>query len=286
MPLSRGSMGPSADEMVAADDVLRTLVRIYGAVRRRLARLPEVSGTPIGINRHGHLQQPFDVAADQVVLEELRASFPDGLVLSEESGFQRFGDSAPRWRFLVDPVDGSDNRSRRLPLSAVSIAVLEPEGPLALHQVRWAVVGDFDEDLPLVAARELGCHRGEEAASVSEVRVLRDAFVSCELNHFAPTRRLATVLSRARGVRSYGCASRALALVACGSLDAHLDMRGRLTAESFLAAAFMVEQAGGCVLDLDGSGFQHLTDLTATARIVAAATPELAHEIAHELEEL
>jgi myo-inositol-1(or 4)-monophosphatase len=279
-------MGRSADEIVAPDNVLPTLVRVYGAVRRRVAHLPAVSASPIGINLHGHPQQPFDLAADQVVLEELRASFSDGIVLSEESGLQRFGDSAPRWRFVVDPVDGSDNHSRRLPLSAVSIAVLEPEGPLALHQVRWAVVGGFDEDHPLVAGKDLGCHRGEAAASVSQVRVLRDAFVSCELNHFAPTRPLATVLSRARGVRSYGCASRALALVACGSLDAHLDMRGRLTAESFLAAAFMVEQAGGCVLDLDGSGFQHLTDLTATARIVAAATAELAHEIANELKEL
>ena len=130
-------MGPSADEIVAPDDVLQTLARIHSAVRRRLARLPVVSATPIGINRHGHPQQPFDVAADQVVLEELRASFSDGLVVSEESGVQRFGDSAPQWRFLVDPVDGSDNRSRRLPLSAVSIAVLEPEGSLALHQVRW-----------------------------------------------------------------------------------------------------------------------------------------------------
>ena len=65
-----------------------------------------------------------------------------------------------------------------------------------------------------------------------------------------------------------------------------MDVRRRLTAESFLAAAFIVEQAGGCVLDLDGSGFQQLTDLQSTARIVAAATPELAHEIARELDEL
>jgi myo-inositol-1(or 4)-monophosphatase len=228
----------------------------------------------------------FDLSSDEAVLEELRACFPDGLVLSEESGLHQLGDRAPRWRFLVDPVDGSDNYSRGLPLSAVSIAVLEPEGPLALDRVRWAMVGGLDEDRPLTAGRDLGCQRGEKPVSVSAVRVLRDAFVSCELNHFAPARQLAAMFSQARAVRSYGCASRALAMVACGALDAHVDARSRLTAESFLAAAFMVEQAGGCVLDLDGNRFQHLTDLRSSARIVAAATPELAHEIAKEIHDV
>jgi myo-inositol-1(or 4)-monophosphatase len=226
------------------------------------------------------------VAADEAVVEELRACFRDVLILSEESGTQRFGDGPPRWRFLVDPVDGSDNHARGLPFSSVSIAVLEPEGPLALDRVQWSMVGDLTAGDPLTAGSGFGCRRGDEIVSVSKVSAIRDAFVSCELNHFAPAAPLATMLSRARGVRSYGCASQALAMVACGALDAHVDVRRRLTAESFLAAAFIVEQAGGYVLDLDGCSFRHLTDLRSTARIVAAATPELAHEIAEELDEL
>ncbi len=279
-------MVPSAEDAAASEDIPQTLVRIHRAVRRRLARLRAAPALPVGINRHGHVQQRFDVAADEAVFEELRACAPDALLLSEESAPRSLGDGPPRWRFLVDPVDGSDNRSRGLPLSAVSIAVVEPEGPLALDRVRWAMVGSLEEDRLLTAGCGLACRCGEEAVSVSGVRALRDAFVSCELNHFVPPGRLAALLSRARAVRSYGCASRALALVACGALDAHVDVRGRLTAESFLAAAFIVEQAGGCVLDLDGGGFQQLTDLQSTARIVAAATPELAHEIARELDEL
>ena len=151
------------------------------------------------------------------------------LMLSEESGLQSLGDGSPHWRFLVDPVDGSDNHTRQLPLSAVSVAVLEAEGPLAPDRVHWAMVGGLDQDCPLTATKNLGCRQGEKAVSVSKVRALGDAFVSCELSHHAPSGRLATVLSRARSVRSYGCASRALALVACGALDAHIDVRDRLT---------------------------------------------------------
>ncbi len=276
-----GCLAPK--DVPASGGVQQALVRIHGAVCRRLARLPAGPASPVGINPRGHPQRPFDLIADEAVFEELRACFPGGLLLSEESGLRRLGEASSRWRFLVDPVDGSDNRARGLPLSAVSVAVLESEGPLALERVQWALVGNLEENVPLIAGRGLGCRRGEAAVSVSEVRALRDAFVSYELNHSAPSRPLAGLLSRARAVRSYGCASRALALVACGALDAHVDVRGRLTAESFLAGAFLVEQAGGCVLDLDGRGFEHMTDLHSTARVVAAATQDLAHQIVDEL---
>ncbi len=279
-----GSAVPSVEDVAASGDVHRALVRIHGAVCRRLARSPAGPASPVGINARGHPQRPFDLIADEAIFEELRACFPGGLLLSEESGLRRLGEASPRWRFIVDPVDGSDNRARGLPLSAVSIAVLEAEGPLALGRVHWALVGDLEENMRLIAGRGLGCRWGEAAVSVSKVRALHDAFVSCELNHSAPSRRLAGLLSRTRAVRSYGCASRALALVACGALDAHIDVRGRLTAESFLAGAFLVEQAGGCVLDLDGRGFEQLTDLRSTVRIVAAATPDLAHQIVDELD--
>ena len=276
---------PSVEDAAASGDVHRALVRIHGAVCRRLARSAEGPASPVGINPRGHPQRPFDLIADEAVFEELRACFPGGLLLSEESGLRRLGEASPRWRFVVDPVDGSDNRARGLPLSAVSVAVLEVEGPLALERVHWALVGDLEGNARLVAGRGLGCRRGETVVSVSEVRAIRDAFVSCELNHSAPSRALAGLLSQARVVRSYGCASRALALVACGALDAHVDVRGRLTAESFLAGAFLVEQAGGCVLDLDGHRFEHMTDLHSTTRIVAAATPDLARQIVHALDE-
>ena len=269
-------------DVIAPENILQVLVGVHDVVRRRLACLPTDS-SPVGINHRGHVQQRFDVTADEVIVEELRAHFPEGLILSEESGLQHLGDGPRRWRFLVDPVDGSDNHARTLPLSAVSIAVLEADGSLALDRVRWAMVGGLDQDRPFTAGIGLECRWGDEPVTVSKVRNLGDAFISCELNHHAPTGRLANLLSQARSVRSYGCASRALALVACGALDAPIDVRNRLTAESFLAGAFLVKQAGGTILDLDRGNFQHLKDLHSTVRLVAAATEELAEGIARAL---
>jgi fructose-1,6-bisphosphatase/inositol monophosphatase family enzyme len=117
----------------------------------------------------------------------------------------------------------------------------------------------------------------------SDVRHLHEAIISCELNHWAPNASLAKLLAACSGVRVYGCASRALRLVAEGALDAHIDVRSRLTPESFLAASLLVTEAGGHICHLDGKDlgpFQSLQDRTT---LVAASTKELALEIINAL---
>ena len=87
------------------------------------------------------------------------------------------------------------------------------------------------------------------------------------------------LLRAARAVRTYGCASQAITLVATGALDVHVDVRRRLTAESFLAAALVLKEAGGCLVAGDGHPIRQLESLVALTSLVAAATPELAHEV-------
>ena len=87
------------------------------------------------------------------------------------------------------------------------------------------------------------------------------------------------LLRAARAVRTYGCASQAITLVATSALDVHVDVRRRLTAESFLAAALVLEEAGGCLVAGDGHPIRQLESLVARTSLVAAATPELAHEV-------
>ena len=80
-------------------------------------------------------------------------------------------------------------------------------------------------------------------------------------------------------MRAYGCASRALCLVALGALDAHIDVRNRLTPESFLAGSLLVTEAGGYISRLDGTPFGSFRTLQDRTTLVAAATKELAEEI-------
>jgi len=86
-------------------------------------------------------------------------------------------------------------------------------------------------------------------------------------------------MAAATGVRCYGCASRALSLVATGATDAYVDTRGRLTAESYLAAARMAIEAGGWVVGLDGKTLDEPENLTDRLSLIAASSRELCDEI-------
>ena len=266
-------------------DLAKALVRLHAEVRRTLANQLTGAGSDVdraqllGKNRKGDRQRCFDVAADVAVRRCLEEEFGSGIILSEESEDYRFGGSEPAYRFIVDPVDGSDNWARDLPLSSVAVAVLPADGPIALDRVVVSLVGGLDEETPIVAIQGEGAHCGAKRLQTSGTRRIADAFVSCELNHFAPTSQVGELFSAARAVRSYGCASRAISLVASGAIDAHIDVRSRLTPESFLAAAAIIREAGGCVLDGQGNGLGEFEDLCHTTTIVATATEELASEI-------
>ncbi len=270
-------------------DIAKALLRLHAEVRRTLASQLAGGGSDadraqfLGENRKGDRQRGFDVAADAAVRRLLEKEFASGIILSEESEDYRFGETAPAYCFIVDPVDGSDNWARGLPLSSVAVAVLPADGAIALDRVLASLVGALEEETPLLAMRGEGAHRGAKRLQTSNTRRIVDAFVSCELNHFAPTAQVGELFSTARGVRCYGCASRAIALVACGAIDAHIDLRSRLTPESFLAAAAMLREAGGCVLDAQGNPLDEFDDLCQTTTIVATATEELAREISDAL---
>jgi myo-inositol-1(or 4)-monophosphatase len=230
-------------------------------------------------NAKGDDVKHFDLVANEavlVVLKELQLSL---VVDSEESGPLEIGSGTPRHRLVLDPVDGSDNWARGLPLSALSCAVLPIDAPLHPDWVEAALVGPLEQDTPLIAIKGSGAWRGKERLETSRVGNIAEAMISVELNHHSPSPGLARLMEAAGGVRCYGCASRAVSLVAEGASDAHVDARRRLTAESYLAAARLVIEAGGWVAGLDGASLASPESLTDRVGLIAASSRELCDEI-------
>ena len=261
------------------------LLSLHRRVREAVANgIPDggdaVEAPPGELNPKGDVRQTFDVIADELIHRELEALCPSGVVLSEERAEDyTFGPQPPHYRFIVDPVDGSDNHGRGLPLSAVSIAVLEGVGELGVDAVEHALVGNLDQDEAFLATRRQGAWQGSRRLHTSGVRRIAEAFISCELNHWAPAPPLAGVLRNCRGVRSYGCASRAITLVARGALDAHIDIRNRLTPESFLGASLILTEAGGHLCGLAGTSIGPFRSIREKTVLIAAAGRDLAMEI-------
>ena len=267
------------DLTLSSEPVGAMLTELHTAVRAALAAPQPANTAPLRRNPKGDVQQSFDLTAELCAQGFLRRQAPHGLLLSEESGPLLLGQAPPKLRFVLDPVDGSDNYGRGLGLSAVCLAVLPMGELLTAGEVEWGLVGELERATPLLARRGGGAYRGQTPVRTSGVETIEEAFVSVELNHFAPPPALCALMARARGVRCFGSASRALSFVATGALDAHIDIRNRVTAESFFAAALVVEEAGGCVVNERGQPLSSARELTDRFSVIAAATDKLAHEI-------
>jgi myo-inositol-1(or 4)-monophosphatase len=60
-----------------------------------------------------------DKASEAYLLEQIRQSFPDHAIITEESG-EHNGDQENCW--IIDPLDGTVNYSHRLPIYSICIA--------------------------------------------------------------------------------------------------------------------------------------------------------------------
>jgi len=288
-PLKRGRVsnptiqsdgkGPEGENVLRAVDTpwVERLVTLHRRVREAVANAGH-SGTGAR-NAKGDDVKLFDLAANDAALAALRKQRVPLIVDSEESGRLKIGSGTPRHRLVLDPVDGSDNWARGLPLSALSCAVLPVDAPLHPDYVEAALVGPLEQDTPLVAVKGAGAWRGNNRLETSRVDSIAEAMISVELNHHSPSPGLARLMAAARGVRCYGCASRAILQVAMGAADAHVDVRGRLTAESYLAAARLVIEAGGWVSGIDGARLATPESLTGRIGLIAASSRELCAEI-------
>jgi histidinol-phosphatase len=176
---------------------------------------------------------------DRAVEVELRRLIgearPDDAILGEEYGIE--GDSARRW--ILDPIDGTKNYSRGVPVWATLIA-LEVEG-----RVQAGVITAPSLSRRWWAEHGGGAFAGAERLHVSAVERVEDAVLSFPLD-----RQLPPMAERAWHVRGIGDFW-AHMLVAEGGVDGALDATG-VSAWDLAAVQVIVEEAGGRFTDVRG----------------------------------
>ncbi len=237
-------------------------------------------------NAKGDVRHAMDLAAQAAVLRILEQSRLPLRLLSEENegaGMIDFGASPPLWQIVVDPLDGTDNAARGLPLSAFTAAILPMGATLSPLNVIAAVIAPMPDQAPPF----LLINDTVEHARPAPVDDLHEALITVELNHFEPQGAFARLLKQVRGVRCYGCCSRAHGLMLSGATQAHIDVRDRLTPESWLAAAAMILASNGAVFIGDATlnprpAPTHLLDKRS---LIAASSPNLLKALLSTLKE-
>jgi histidinol-phosphatase len=167
-----------------------------------------------------------DRAVERALRERIAAERPGDTVLGEEEG-----DEAGEVRWILDPIDGTKNFSRGLPVWATLIA-LERGGAVVCGVVSAPALGHR-----WWAARGEGAWRDGERIAVSRVGALGDAAVSC--SYGADLTLFEQRVWHARGIGDFW----QHVLVAEGALDAAVD--AHLKVWDYSAVATIVEEAGG-----------------------------------------
>jgi len=184
-----------------------------------------------------------DREAEQAIVGILRSAFPEIGVLGEEFGAQ--GPRERRW--IIDPIDGTKNFVRRIPIWATLIA-LEDDGEVVAGVIHNPAAGEL-----YTARRGGGAHRNGEAVRVSDVSELGGAYlIHAGLNILRRGRnwegflRLVDATDRQRGFGDYV----GYGLVADGRSEIYAE--ADLKPWDLAPCKILVEEAGGRFTDFDG----------------------------------
>tara|TARA_B100000315_G_scaffold233033_1_gene245859 strand:+ start:1826 stop:2611 length:786 start_codon:yes stop_codon:yes gene_type:complete len=220
-----------------------------------------------------------DVRVHEFVTSEIRARFPDDQILSEEgepSEISPIGEGSYLW--ILDPICGSTNFVRGLPVFACSLCVLDEDGIL------FAGIYDPNRSEFFFADRSVATLNGEKI-SVSDTTSLSDALIALNCNQSDWKDEAANIQTLVnsfappvtRRIHIFESANLELAYVACGRLDAYLNPTDKVW--DIAGGLLMVTSAAGSACILEGSIFDPIK-----CRGIIASTPSLLKPVREILE--
>ena len=211
-----------------------------------------------------------DLAIDDYLCQQIRYTFPEHRILSEESSPDMTlarESGSPVW--VIDPIDGTINYAQGLLHVAVSIAVF-------YQGQRWVGVvhAPFLEQT-FAAAKGQGAWLNDEPIQVSARSDLRNAIVATGFPYqkeLLPRliEQLSHVLGACQDIRRNGSAALDLCAVACGQMDAYYES---VKPWDMAAGALIAEEAGARIGTFDEPSTQWPQAINGD--YVLAATPDL-----------
>jgi myo-inositol-1(or 4)-monophosphatase len=254
---------------------------IAGRIRRAVLPLlgTDEGREDIGRGAGGDRTVELDRRAEAEAVAELSALAGRGerfSLLSEEAGLVDMGADFPR--VLLDPVDGSRNAKRGLPIVGTMMALLEtPE----LRGVRAGFVLNTTSGERWHAIRGEGAfHDGRPIKPVLYGRPGTIEILGLETS--ARSLRVASALvERASRLRTLGSAAIALAHTATGGIDVYCTPTPHRLFD-MAAGLLMIGEVRGVATDLGGGSLDDLpADLDTLTTVLCSAHPEL-HALALE----
>ncbi|TRY98053.1 hypothetical protein DNTS_004432 [Danionella cerebrum] len=216
-----------------------------------------------------------DHQVEELIISTLRQKYPTHRFIGEESaaaGGRCELSDAPTW--IIDPIDGTCNFVHSFPMVAVSI------GFAVRRELEFGVIYHCFEGTLFTGRRGHGAFCDGVRLHVSRESEMSKALILTEIGAKRDPATLDVFLGNMRrilsapthGVRIVGSSTLALCQVASGAAEGYYQYG--LHCWDIAAAAVIIREAGGCVMDTTGAPLDLMS-----RRVVAAGTPEIAESV-------
>jgi myo-inositol-1(or 4)-monophosphatase len=210
-----------------------------------------------------------DLESDRVIAERIRTAFPDDGLLSEEAIGSR-DRLANRRVWIVDPMDGTKEFTRKIPEFCVSIALTEDGVPVV------GVIVNPPANVTLWATRGGGTFRDGEPMRISSTDRLADAVVIASRTEISRNQ-FDCYEGWFREIRPVGSIAWKLACVACGDGDLNISVVPK-NEWDVCAGDLLVRESGGRYVDFEGQPRRYNQPKTLIDAGMAAGPNELLEE--------
>lgn len=197
----------------------------------------------IRVDLHRDVKIEADHKLEETIVKNLlsRSGYP---ILSEEIGLVQAKEVDNGYRWIVDPLDGSINFSRGIPMCCVSIALWKGMDPII------GVVYDFNRDETFTGIVGLGAWLNGVSVRVSKIAEASKAIlctgfpVSTDFSK-KTIGKFVKDIQDYKKVRLFGSAALSLAYVSCGRVDSYREDNIKIW--DVAAGLSLVLAAGGAV---------------------------------------
>jgi myo-inositol-1(or 4)-monophosphatase len=191
----------------------------------------------------------YDKASEKNIISIIFQHFPDHAILAEESGDIQKGKSPVTW--IIDPLDGTVNFARNVPVFSTSIAVA-----IDMQIACGVVYQPITQEL-FIAEKGKGAYLNGKKISVSKTTQFEKAMMATgfpydvDKNPLSCIDRFAMIQAQGVPIRRLGSAAIDLSYVAAGRFDVYWEVG--LHPWDIAAGKLLVEEAGGKVSHWNGT---------------------------------
>jgi fructose-1,6-bisphosphatase/inositol monophosphatase family enzyme len=239
--------------------------RIYKKIKKIQQLEYQKFGVNIGIGADGTPTKYIDKIAEDIAINFIKKSKIKINILSEEAGFL---DLNGEYTFILDPIDGTRNAVRGIPIYSISLGV----GKKSMDDIDFGIVKNIPSGDLFIAERGNGAFFNNKRIFTPE---MPDNEVIISFNNCSAIQNSDYKFNK---LRSLGCASLEMCMVASGAIDIYTVSEEYIRVTDIAASSLILLESGGFLTNIEGKKVNLDLNLDGRTSIIAACNKDLIND--------